>query len=568
MSMTEAQTLTLTQEEVRLWRIIIDFLEGGFTIQADAVEDALAAGSAEEWTTNQQQLLNNMRAQGAGFYNSALAFFSSLAANLAQLSGASNPQASTDAGLAKFHDYLIANAKDVLTRGFTKAAWSATGGNTGTGRIVQLKTDVTGIDADCGHTDSALTARCIRMAGNGVTAGSEVFAISGSPRQWPWQDAGMVSLYRPNYGNGINELSAQQLRVGGVGEDVISLRCVSGSSALNLVTNGDHEAAVTGSATTRIRGATIIANESNISVESTNPIKGEQSIKIDGNCTIDFPLNENGIRAKTGLAFGMLIEKDIDSSTLTGTLTLKLIDDGGTLFTQTITVGSEADNTVIAKDLGCIIPRDAGPNLRLQLEMASYADGSGTANALLVDEIYAARMYELDVGQQIVVVAGATDFVLDDRFTSSVSVAVGGQMQEFFNRVFGRYVDHDSSASTWVDPTYLPEIALTHNGTNVADAGTIALGSVATGAHPLTLRFSNSGPFPLVLEVPTSSAATNATLTDDGMTQAIIIMPNRYADLAVIVTDGGAGAFSITLNFVNNDSGENPFNVTISGTAT
>lgn len=124
-----------------------------------------------------------------------------------------------------------------------------------------------------------------------------------------------------------------------------------------------------------------------------------------------------------------------------------------------------------------------------------------------------------------------------------------------------------SGATTISDPTYAAEIACAYSGSNVADGGTIALGSVASGAHNVALVFSNTGNKGLVIDLPSNDNASNATLTDDGMTQGILIEPGDSATITVEVTDGGAGAFTIDLHFANTDPNEDPFDITISGTA-
>lgn len=114
-----------------------------------------------------------------------------------------------------------------------------------------------------------------------------------------------------------------------------------------------------------------------------------------------------------------------------------------------------------------------------------------------------------------------------------------------------------------------PEIAITHSGSNVADGGTIALGSVASGPHSVTLRVFNSGHGPLAIGVPVvTGSPTNASLTDAGISVPKALGPQEYTDITVEVTDGGAGAFSLTLRIDNNDASEGTYEITISGTAT
>lgn len=126
-----------------------------------------------------------------------------------------------------------------------------------------------------------------------------------------------------------------------------------------------------------------------------------------------------------------------------------------------------------------------------------------------------------------------------------------------------------SGATTISDPTYTPEIGITRSGSNVADGGTIALGSVASGAHNVTLVIANTGTGPLAVGVPVNNGgATNASLTSAGITVPQAVEPGDTLSITVQVTDGGAGAFSLTVRIDNNDASEGTYEITISGTAT
>lgn len=142
-------------------------------------------------------------------------------------------------------------------------------------------------------------------------------------------------------------------------------------------------------------------------------------------------------------------------------------------------------------------------------------------------------------------------------------------LQVLFNQAPWAYLPV-SGSNLLAFPARAPEIAVSRNGSNVADGGTVALGTVATGAHLVTLRVQNIGTAALAILPPTDDNDTNATLTDDGFggETVLVVLPGEFIDLTVEVTDGGAGAFTIDLSFANNTSGDNPFVVTISGTAT
>lgn len=577
----ENQVVSQLQDYVACWRLLIDFLEGPMEIQLENIEDEILTGESNYITDFQMQALRSFRSQLNNLYLSSIPFFASVSPTLSELAGNPNPGNDVSADIAWLHDYMTDNSKAVKSRGFTKAAWSPDGSNTGDGRVVQLKTDINSLDIDCAHPDASLRLRCIQSAGRGVTEGQEPFELIGSKVNRIWEDTGLgQGEYRPDLGKGFNDLSGDQLRIRGAGLGVQSLVSMSGGSPLNLLTNGSFEAAVSGASDSRFSGMTIISGGTNLSVESTAPLVGGQSLKVDGNFVAYMLLNEDALYPKSAISFGALVKKVISSSTLTGMLTFILRSGGdkgtaaqGTAHsTITVTVGSLTDNTTTPQDAQLIVPASLGKDPRIEITMTSYSDGSGTSNSLLIDEIYAARMYQVDMGQFILPVRGETPWETDDFFTSSVSEANNppdrGIVQEFMNRVFGRYVKHATSATTFTDPTIEPEIGITYNGSNVADGGGIALGSVASGSHTVTIIVSNTGIYPLSFGLPARSAETNISAVDDGMTIPVVIMPGRSYEIEIEVTDGGAGAFSTTLTWDTNDSSEATYAITISGTAT
>lgn len=580
MAKSEAETIALMNDYTTLWRIIIDHLEGAFTIQADATEDEITTGDSTPETAQQLNALSQLRAAGGSYYSSAIAFLRTLTPTLGRLAGNPAPGADVDADIAWLNDYMITNSKTVLKRGFTKSAWSADGSNTGSGRIVQLTTDFNSDEIDCAHPTASMRLRCMNASAS--VEGREQFELTGSAVVWPWEDDGIGdgALYAPPLGKGIKELAADQLRVEGSGQGVPALVSMSGSSPLNLCRNGDFETAASGTSTSRYNNILLISGDTNVSVESTAPLVGDQSIKIDGNCVFRILLNERQFLPKTAIAFGALVKKVISSSTLTGTLTIILRSGGdpdsaasGTAHkTITVTIGSLSDNTTTASDDKMILPAVLGSDPRLEFTVTSYSDGSGTANSLLIDEIYAAKMYQLDMGQFILPVRGATAWEVDDRFTASVLDLAGGEMQEMLNRVFGRYLKPATSATGFTDPTYAPEIVVTgsvdgttyaaHGDGDQIDHGTDA----AAGNVTFYVKFANTGAYPLAVGVPAESGATNCSIVSGLNTAPFVVQPGRSEILTIVVDISGAGAYDITLTWDTNDSSEATYEVDLIGT--
>lgn len=573
---SEAQAITLLQSAVALDDSASTYLEGAFENNIELLTAAISAGDDEPEDAIQRQAIDNLRTAATALRAAALQVGASMAPSLGRLAGAPNPVGNTAQALAFLNDYLVANSKAVPSRGLTKAAWSAGGSNVGTGRVLEITTDPNGDEADISHPDSSLRIRCFKAYGPGVASGAEQFELKGAARSWPWREDGTGDNgggYKPQWGYGDNEFGSAQEQVS-TGALTNVLTSMYGASPKNLINNGAFEDALrssTASSTTKYNGITISSGASNIeeadTAETPAPIKGTRSISIKGNTVFYFPIKRSGLLPKTAIGFGALAYKYVASSTLAATITLKLKDDSTTHGTTTITVGGETDNTVVNKDKAIILGSNIGDNLRLEVEVTSWTDGSGTSNRYLLDEIYVAAMQQFDGGRSLLILSGVTPWKVDDEFTASTTTTDVGRTQRFFNRVFGRYMKHSAAGTDFVDPTPAPEIAATYDGSNVADGGTIALGAVSTGDHSVAVTFSNSGNEVLALAVPVRSSETNISAVDDDMTVPIVVHPNQSVTLDVVVTDGGAGAFSTTLTWDNNDASESTFAITISGTA-
>ncbi|WP_416369924.1 choice-of-anchor D domain-containing protein [Tritonibacter mobilis] len=112
---------------------------------------------------------------------------------------------------------------------------------------------------------------------------------------------------------------------------------------------------------------------------------------------------------------------------------------------------------------------------------------------------------------------------------------------------------------------------LTSSTTNtVADGGSDAQGTVASGsAQVLTYTITNSGTADLSVATASSSSASNVTVNSIGAPGSTTVSAGGgTTQFTVQYTPTAAGAFSFDLSFVNSDADEDPFNFTVSGTAT
>ncbi|MDX6849296.1 choice-of-anchor D domain-containing protein [Gilvimarinus sp. SDUM040013] len=118
--------------------------------------------------------------------------------------------------------------------------------------------------------------------------------------------------------------------------------------------------------------------------------------------------------------------------------------------------------------------------------------------------------------------------------------------------------------------TGVPEISVSSSvGGAVADGGTDAQGSVSAGTpQTVTYTVTNTGTDDLVITTATTSVASNVTINAvSAPASTTVAAGGGSTTFTVQYTPSVAGAFSFALSFVNDDADENPFNITVSGTA-
>lgn len=207
--------------------------------------------------------------------------------------------------------------------------------------------------------------------------------------------------------------------------------------------------------------------------------------------------------------------------------------------------------------------------ISFQLAFDAYAD---TGQRIILGGMYVARMFQLEEGGEWYIGWEHWDEPADDAETAfgADSQTSEGPEQEMWCQAFPEGPSLPITGSTlWFLTESEPEIVFISNDTDVSNGGTVLLGSVPSGPHNITFTFRNDGLAPLVISVPVEdSPGTNADLTDTGIADPIVIPPGESRDMTIEITDGGAGAFSQTVRFDNNDGNESPFTMSFAGTAT
>ncbi len=131
--------------------------------------------------------------------------------------------------------------------------------------------------------------------------------------------------------------------------------------------------------------------------------------------------------------------------------------------------------------------------------------------------------------------------------------------------------DGDEATYNWTvsgTGASMPEMDVTRSGA-VADGGTDALtGAVGGTAVVLSYTITNNGNAALSLTLPvTIGALTNCTCTVTTAPTASVAAAGSTT-LVITITPIAAGLFSAPVTIINDDADENPYNWTISGTAT
>ena len=114
-----------------------------------------------------------------------------------------------------------------------------------------------------------------------------------------------------------------------------------------------------------------------------------------------------------------------------------------------------------------------------------------------------------------------------------------------------------------------PEIAVDEIGQGpIADGGTLDQGTQTAGFETtLTFTVTNSGDADLMLGTAASSDLTNVNVNSISAPGSTTVSPSGSTTFTVKYSPTSGGAFSFDLSFANNDSDEDPFNLTVAGTA-
>ncbi|MCK7613612.1 choice-of-anchor D domain-containing protein [Roseibium sediminicola] len=317
----------------------------------------------------------------------------------------------------------------------------------------------------------------------------------------------------------------------------------------------------TGTATLTITGTPTSTAASNVSVDT---ISAPGSSSLAGSATTTFTVQYTPTAAGA-FSFELdIVSDDADegtydilvSGTALGPAEIDVqrpagtsIADGGTDSQGTVTFGVQQTLTYTIENLG-------GATLTL-----TGTPTSAAASNVSVDSISAPGSSSL---------AGSATTTFTVQYTPTAAGAFSFQLDivsdDADEGTYDILVSGTASGVAEIEVSSSESGAITDGGTDSV-SGTVAAGSSAT----ITYTITNSGTGALSVTTPTVGAnvtsTTNATVNSFALSSTTVASGGGTATLEVDYTPTAAGAFGFDFNFVNDDTDENPFNITVSGTA-
>lgn len=442
MAKSKAQVLQLLDDMTEIYEQGRTYAQGLATLLV-ALRTEIEVGGPEDYMKFMLEEVREMEHALIGFWAQHRKLMRSINMPLGAYAGNPNPTGAMAPNISMFNDKLVDDSEAILSQTITKAAWTADGGNTGTGRVIQLTTGADLLEMDCGHAES-LKLKCESIG----MAGRAQFMLSGGSRKFfPFEDDEGTSNIRGGYGfdwgAGDNEFTRDVDIV--VTDNKNMMVAWHGADHRNMVPqNGDFEQEL-GSGNTKVVGGTFLSGEANVVEDVTTPIVGDRSLSASGDFEIEFPLV--GDRVGVPQFITLLLRR---TGTKTGNFKIRYRT--GTAgaptdhFTATQSLAGLVAGTVTPLNLAFVVPVALGINPRVVLSL----DTSGSAGSIEFDELVAGVLSLFDSSRAIAIVDGATKFRKGDLFTSSLTITTDQPYQRMFNELFGRSMAHANPAVYWV----------------------------------------------------------------------------------------------------------------------
>lgn len=414
------------------------------------------------------------------------------------------------ADVLRLREYMGANSFEVKSLGLVYGAASPGGGNVGTQQMIVQSVDRWN-QINEGVTVETFTLTCLGSAQDRSQWGLETYEVRG-------QDARLVAQRFPLEDTGIGILPTL---ITGVGPAL-------GANQFLVVNNSFDSPFTTADASsaTKIPGWFISAGASNITYSDTvyaqNRGGTPASLKIDGNCTIQFFFAQNNVALPNDAPFiGGLSWR---AGGAYGTITVRVGPAGSGGFGASV-VTSDTSGVFTVLPIAEATADDAwapvfntNSNPVFEIEVSGWTTGS-----IYIDDVFLTN-YTPVGGRWIAVVAGITPAVLGDSFTQAVTMTAGAGSVELTGGGSGSV---DSILVGGVE--LLPE-AVPYN-TSLAQTATdviTAINAVTNRTAPAYVASSGgSGIIDITQVVPVEgtitvvSTATTITTSDTNITGAV-----------------------------------------------
>lgn len=382
------------------------------------MEEVLQEAWVGDHVGSSQQQLANIRSQLSSILRNASGFLTPCLLELARI-GYSSSATSASVALNDIYDGMIAT-ETVKERDFTFGSVSAGGSNVGTGTVLRLTKDAQGHDLEGGFANAGITKiLVVKDFASGKTKGNEEASLFGS-----------------------GQVKVDELVLGTAPSSTAVLLAKMATDG--LLSNAGFET-ITGTAPAISVDSWTMGDAADFDEETTTIYRGSKALEFVDNGTITQYLNTITLDTTKPIFVRLLFNR---VSSCDGTLTLRLgtQTEAVSLVAQTgwtaLTLGDGASTKGWYENFQ---ENYSGNGIRLEISLASRTVGS-----LLIDEVTVIQPTAYD-GKFYALFAGNTDFLEDDFFTFTDSVANTGRTQYWLARVFGKYLPHTSGAPTYAD---------------------------------------------------------------------------------------------------------------------
>jgi hypothetical protein len=407
------QFLNLVKQIDELWKYTASNATNWLGVEETIQESYVGnhVGSTQQVLTSMRASLSSVIAQGRSLCQPVLLELSKI--------GYDSVATSISRALDDIYDGMETAGETVRYRNFTYGSLTTGGSNNGTGipyRIINDKNDYSIEAGAAGLTKMKIT----KDFAAGRTKGNEEYVLYGEG-EWPTDE-----IARGDTPGETKTLAVKRATDG-------------------LLTNGDFET-ITGSGASLAASGWTFDDPTNFAEETTDQYRGSKCLDMVANGSLTQYLNTVTIDPTKPVFVRVMFNREASCD---GTLTLRL----GTK-TEAVALAAQSGWTAItimdtnAENVWYSqFKEDFTGSLGIRVSLTLTLRTTGN---LLVDE-FTVIQPDLFNGTWYVLCAGGTEFLRDDFFSWTDTIAETGRTQHWTARMYGKYFPHASAAETYAD---------------------------------------------------------------------------------------------------------------------